>query len=91
MGFLGLNPEEQRALVLSTFAGLSTTIGAIFAVSITSGPEPWAGIALERNGSHLTPTVAQVIKRPDDALLAFLLGTAIGKPAKSSLGAGSAA
>lgn len=45
-----LTKEEQWALTLSTFAGLSTTIGAAFAV----------------------------IKRPDDALLAFLLGTAIG-------------
>lgn len=32
MGFLGFTPQEQRALVLSTFAGLSTTIGALFAV-----------------------------------------------------------
>lgn len=27
------SPEEKKALVLSTFAGLSTTIGALFAVS----------------------------------------------------------
>jgi hypothetical protein len=31
--FLEFTPEEKKALVLSTFAGLSTTIGAIFAVS----------------------------------------------------------
>eukprot|EP01025_Chloroclados_australasicus_P043174 TRINITY_DN45_c4_g1_i2.p1 TRINITY_DN45_c4_g1~~TRINITY_DN45_c4_g1_i2.p1 ORF type:complete len:1543 (-),score=216.85 TRINITY_DN45_c4_g1_i2:1008-5513(-) len=42
--------EEYKALLLSTFAGLSTTIGG--------------GLA--------------IIRRPDDGLLAFLLGVAIG-------------
>lgn len=43
-------PEETWALTLTTFAGLSTSLGAAFAV----------------------------IKHPDDALLALLLGNAIG-------------
>ncbi|PSC70200.1 pyruvate kinase [Micractinium conductrix] len=43
-------PEEQWALTLTTFAGLSTSVGAVFAI----------------------------IKQPDDALLALLLGNAIG-------------
>ncbi|KAI3425977.1 hypothetical protein D9Q98_007945 [Chlorella vulgaris] len=45
-----LSEEESWALTLTTFAGLSTSVGAVFAV----------------------------IKQPDDALLAFLLGNAIG-------------
>ncbi|RMZ55771.1 hypothetical protein APUTEX25_005812 [Auxenochlorella protothecoides] len=42
--------EERWALLLSTFAGMSTTLGAALAI----------------------------IRPPDDALLSFLLGTAIG-------------
>lgn len=72
--------EEKWAITLSTFAGLSTTIGAAIAVSsmfhilcygfITT----WAIKKLLSCHSRLL----QVISRPDDSLLAFLLGTAIG-------------
>ena len=46
----GFSPEEQWALTLTTFAGLSTSLGGILAI----------------------------VRRPDDTMLAFLLGTAIG-------------
>jgi zinc transporter ZupT len=100
-----LSEEESWALTLTTFAGLSTSVGAAFAVG--RGDDAFSSASRNTEGD-LLPVVRprgaaaaaaacccsrlsaclvyvvaiasalQVIKQPDDSLLAFLLGNAIG-------------
>jgi zinc transporter ZupT len=83
-----LSEEESWALTLTTFAGLSTSVGAVFAVSAPRSAGqgclvPATGKAVRRTARlvaafSIVCCPVQVIKQPDDALLAFLLGNAIG-------------
>ncbi len=81
-----LSEEESWALTLTTFAGLSTSVGAVFAVSAPRSAGQGclvAGKAVRRTARLVAASLivcrsVQVIKQPDDALLAFLLGNAIG-------------
>lgn len=57
---------ERHALLLATYAGLSTTIGGAIAVCRPTSP------------LCVPPPPLQIIKRPGDALMAFLLGLAFG-------------
>lgn len=79
-----LTQEETWALALTTFAGLSTCIGAAFAVRALGGCSRGAALPPPLRPPRLTlpcpaaPRDAQVVRQPDDALLALLLGNAIG-------------
>jgi len=91
MPAISLSRDEQYALLLSTLAGLSTSIGGAIAVRVYS-------VACRRTHVLRTlralghppvvtcrPTGAQIIKRPGPALLSFLLGLAIGVMATLSV------
>ena len=83
--------EEWNALLLSTLAGLSTVLGALIAVCFVVAARKH-GLEASGTNNHgsgvfrhyvdehgqADGVCLQIIKRPDNALLAFLLGMAFG-------------
>ena len=70
-------PEAQQALLLSTLAGLSTGIGGVIAVSSLSDARVLERVAIEIHDIQWL-LFLQIIKKPENKLLAALLGVAIG-------------
>jgi ZIP family zinc transporter len=88
MPAISLSRDEQYALLLSTLAGLSTSIGGAIAVRrccVACKQVLRTLRALGHPPTCMCCRGAQIIKRPGPALLSFLLGLAIGVMATLSV------
>ena len=73
-----LGEEARQALLLSTLAGLSTGIGGLIAVSVRLPSCLRVANAHTKASILMLESVLQIIRKPDNQLLAGLLGVAIG-------------